>query len=154
MEKARDEDNPFYMAFVQLDEGLKAALADIKSPLQQGLAALLIARDHLGVDYLTTDEIADALEHAGVAVDPIQVERAFARAGDRVKRKKSDNALRYKLMIPGRRYVEPFLQVGKLQVVYIEGDRPRQGRRKLGEFLGELTGTLRMSDPYYGLRTL
>lgn len=154
MEKARNGDNPLHHAFLALDEGMKTALAALKFPLQQGLATLMIAEDRVGMDFLTTQEIADALERAGVAVDPIQVERAFARAGDRIKRKKSNNTPSYKLMIQGRRNVESLLQVGKLQVVFIEGDRPRQGRRKLGEFLGELTGTLRISDPYYGLRTL
>jgi hypothetical protein len=39
-------------------------------------------------------------------------------------------------------------------LIYIDGTKPRTDRRELGEVLGDLKGTVRVCDPYYGVRSL
>ncbi len=155
MEHAPNESEPLYKRFAEFDPDLKAAIASIKSPLQLGLVALQLAYDHVGLLYLSAEEISNALECAGVAVDSKQIEGAFSRAkGAKVKRRDFDELRRYRLMTAGRQETEPLLEVGNLRVVFVEGDRPRQARRKLGDLLRGLQGTLRVIDPYFGVRTL
>jgi hypothetical protein len=57
-------------------------------------------------------------------------------------------------MTPGRREVEPLLQTGNISVMYIDGEKPRTSRKNLAEILGELAGTVRVCDPWYGVRSL
>ncbi len=149
-----ESDDPIYDGFRKLDDGTKDALASIEYPLQQGIAALTLAEDRFGAEYLTTEQISNALECAGVAVSPTQLEKAFSRAKGRVSRRKSNGETWYKVMTPGRREVEPLLESGNIKVLYVDSGRPRTARRKLGEILSELQGLVRVCDPYCGLGTL
>ncbi len=140
--------------FESLDDGLKVAIAGIDSPLKLGLAALMLAKDRTNVQWLTSAEISKALERAGVAVTPDRLEKALARANDRVSRRRDGDEGSYSLMTKGRMEVESILGVGKISVSYVEGDKPRTARRELREILGGIRGVIRICDPYYGIRTL
>jgi hypothetical protein len=39
-------------------------------------------------------------------------------------------------------------------LLYVEGNKPRRARRELAEVMGGLKGTVRVCDPYYGVRSL
>ena len=129
--------------FESLGDGLKVALAGIDSPLKLGLAALMLAKDRMKIQWLSSADISKALERAGIAVTPERLEKALARADDRVSRKRVRDEGSYSLMTKGRMGVE-----------YLEGGRPRTARRELREILGGIRGVVRICDPYYGIRTL
>lgn len=141
--------------FSSLDEGAKEALADVDSPLLLTLAALDIAATEAGVDRLTAEHVVACLEAAGVAIKKTSVSRALARAGSRVATSKNeDRETLYRLMTRGKKEIENLLGGELMAVVRIEGGQPRTARRRLGEMLSELKGTVRICDPYYGIRTL
>ncbi len=142
-------------AFQELDAQAKHALAEIASPLLLSLAALDIAEQRVGVQRLTAEHIVACLEAAGVAVKRNSVSRALARAGSKVSTSvEPSGEIGYRLMTRGRREVEPYLKNSALSVVRIEGGRPHTARQHLAELLGGLSGTARICDPYFGLRTL
>lgn len=141
-------------AFEQLDPSVKEAIADLDGPMQQGFAALVLAEDNTDYRTLSAITISDALEAAGVAVTDVQITNAFKNAGGRIKTKTSKSGTYYRLMTSGRREIEPLLEVGPLRVSYIEAGKPRTARMFLKGMLGKLSGKVRISDPWYGERSL
>jgi len=142
-------------AFHELDPQAKHALAEIASPLLLSLAALDLAEQRVGVERLTAEHIVACLEAAGVAVKRNSVSRALARAGGKVSTSiEPSGEVGYRLMTRGRREVEPYLRNSALSVVRIESGRPHTARQHLAELLAGLSGTARICDPYFGLRTL
>ncbi len=141
--------------FVSLDQAAKDALSAEDSPLLLSLAALDIAATEAGVDRLSAEHIVACLEASGVAVRKTSVSRALARAGGRVSTTKDENSeTLYRLMTKGKKEIENLLGGELMSVVRIEGGQPRTARRRLGDMLAELKGTVRVCDPYYGIRTL
>lgn len=141
--------------FADLDNQLKHALAAESSPLLLSLAALELADREAGVQRLTAKDIVACLEAAGVAVKRTSVVRALARAGNKISTSKDESGdTSYRLMTQGRRDVEQLLAKDSLSVVRIEGGKPHTARQHLGELLAQLTGIIRICDPYYGQRTL
>ncbi len=140
--------------FAGLDNGTREALADLTSPLDLALATLLVAKDRCGTETMTAEHMVAALEAAGVAVKRSALVKALARAGNRVSRKEGDEGTIYRLMLAGQRQAQPLLSGGNLQVLRFDGTAPRSARQRITELLGALSGTVRICDPYYGLRTL
>lgn len=142
-------------AFQKLDAPTKHALAEITSPLLLSLAALDIAARLAGVQRLTAEHIVACLEAAGVAVKRKSVSRALARAGNKVATSADPSGdVGYRLMTRGRREVEPHLKNNALSVVRVEGGSHHTARQHLAELLAGLSGTARICDPYFGLRSL
>jgi len=141
-------------AFRNLTEPIRLALASERSPLILGLSALAIAYDKSGKEWMSTAEIVSCLEISGIAVTPKQIQKAFARAGRRLAARRTGGETKYRIMIQGRQLVQEILGEGKIQLVFIQGSQPREARRKLAEILGQLSGIVRISDPWYGERTL
>jgi len=57
-------------------------------------------------------------------------------------------------MTKGKREVEQILGGDKITVVRIEKNQPRSARLKLGDIFKNLSGQVKICDPYYGIRTL
>lgn len=140
--------------FGELDLRVKNSLADESSPLRLALAGLLLAHDDANHEYVSLDTLRQALEAAGVSVKRSSLASAISRAGNRVSRRVVDGEARYRLMIRGRREAEEVLGTGDLEILYVEGYKPRTARLELAEILADLRGTVRISDPYYGVRSL
>ncbi len=140
--------------FRGIDADTKRALAGEKSKLKLGLAALVLAQEEFGIEYLPLDDIVEALDRMGVAVERTEVGRAFSRAEKRVRRVKQDGMTLYKAMTPGRDEVQDLIGRDGSQVIYIEGGKPRTARKALAGIFEQLKGEVRICDPYYGLRTL
>jgi hypothetical protein len=146
---------PLLETFERLDPQLQHVLSEVSSPLLLSLAALDIADRESGVQRLTAEHIVACLEAAGVAVKRTSVSRALARAGNKVSTSSDlSGEVSYKLMTRGRKEIEHMVQNGALSVVRIEGGRPHTARKHLGDLLESLAGVVRISDPYYGMRTL
>jgi len=140
--------------FREVDDEIKLAIAKESSKLRLGLCALTLAQEQFGIDYLSIDEIVEALDRLGVAVNRSNLLRAFARAGDRVRCIAEDKIRLYKAMTLGRQEVMGILSISGPQVVHIQNGQPRTARMILAEILASLSGVIRICDPYYGLRTL
>ena len=140
--------------FRNLDPTIKDSLADIDQPMLLALATLTLAEDLAGRPYLSSEHIVAALEAAGIAVKRAQISNALSRAGNKVSRKIENEERYYRAMIPGRRLVEPILSIGPIHLARIEAGRPRSARKHLTELLASLSGTVRICDPWYGLRSL
>lgn len=143
------------VTFSDLDVSIRDTLADIQSPLLLSFAALDIAANEAQTERLTAEHIVACLESAGVAVRKTSVSRALARAGDRVStRKNLYGETEYKLMTRGRREIENLVGGELMSVLLIDAGKPRAARLRLGETLQQLRGTIRICDPYYGVKML
>src|SRR4030042_2793647 len=140
--------------FKKLDNSLKETLADINTPQKTALAVLQICYDNFKVEYLTADAIIACLEATDVSVKKLPIVRALARSGNKVATKISDDGVKYKITIPGRRSIEDIFSKDNLQIIYIQAGTPRTARNQLNSFLNELKGRVKICDPYYGIRTL
>lgn len=140
--------------FAALDSNLREALADATSPLDLALATLLVARDRCGTETLTAEHMVAALEAAGIAAKRSALVKALARAGNRISRKASREGTVYRLMLLGERQARALLSRGNLQVLRFDGTAPRSAKQCITDLLAGLSGTVRICDPYYGLRTL
>jgi hypothetical protein len=146
-----------FLAFGKLDPKIKEALANIEKPILLSYAALAIVQDYTDQpdqQYLSTENIVEALGAAGIAINHKQVNGALSRAGQCIKRKVIKQEMCYRLMTVGRRKVEPLLQIGPIQIIYIEGNTPKKTRIYLKEIMISLKGLIRICDPYYGIRSL
>ena len=144
-----------FQVFEQLDPQLKHALSDVRSPLLLSLTVLEIADKEAGLPRLTVEYIVACLEAAGVAVKRTSVSNALARAGGKVSKSTDQSGeTAYRLMTQGRKEIEHLLRNSSLSVVRIEGGRPHTARQHLGDLLSTLSGSVRISDPYYGMRSL
>jgi hypothetical protein len=140
--------------FKDLDLRVRNSLADEDSPMNVALATLAIAHDDAGIEYLSIDDVFAALRAADVAIDRASLAKGIGRAGKRVTHRTGSGGKQYRLALRGRPIVEKVLGSGDLTILHVDGTTPRQDRRALGEVLGKLKGTVRVCDPYYGVRSL
>lgn len=141
-------------AFRKLNPAIKEALASEESPLRLGLAALELAKSNLGAEQLTVNQLVAALDATGVALRERSLLRAFSRAGNKIASRTIQGEKYYKIMTSGSREVARLVSTGNLQLIYVEGGQPRAARKRLGELFANLQGLVRISDPYYGERSL
>ncbi len=140
--------------FEQLDASTKHSLADISSPRLLAFAALELSETKCNIDRLSSEHIVACLEAAGVAVTKISITRALSSAKGLVSCKKEENETFYKLMTKGKREIEHALGGEKLSVVRIEQNQPRTARLELTEVFKGFKSSVKICDPYYGVRTL
>ena len=141
--------------FRDVDLRVKSALAgEKKSPLRMALAALKLAHDDAGMDYVSVDEVHGALQAADVAVKREPLARALGHAGDKAISRDIGGVLKYRLSVRGRPVADSVLGAGDLELMHIDGTKPRTDRQELGKLLGGLTGDVRVCDPWYGVRSL
>jgi len=141
--------------FASLDPSKKEVLADISSARLLSFAALLIAQEECGVGELSAEHITACLEAAGVAVRRLSVARALAGAHGFVStRRDGSGDSHFKLMIKGRREIEAVMGANHMSVVRIEQGQPRTARLLLADILGQMSGMVRICDPYYGIKSL
>ena len=144
-------------SFALLDQGIKDLIADAdSSPRLLAFLALHIAQKNFNTHSLSAEHIIACLEAAGVAATKKSIGRALAGTKGSVTRSISDDGeVFYRLMTKGEREAEKILAgAGGVSVFRVESGTPRQARRKLGEILKSLQGTLRICDPFYGISTL
>ncbi|MEI8014573.1 MAG: hypothetical protein WCH20_07000 [Nitrospira sp.] len=143
-----------WKSFEGLNSSYRDSLADLGTPLRMALGALVLAKDLYGISYLSVEEVHDALEAGGVGIEKKQVSNAISRAGSKISRRKIDGVMKYRATTQGRRDIEDDLLPQGVQVTFIESGRPRLARQRLGDLFGGLKGSVRICDPYYGIRSL
>jgi hypothetical protein len=136
----------------------------LDSPLDKALWALWVVQDHFqhnahDMSSLSSAEVSSILETRGIALAELQVERALARAGDRVHRKKihGDDSRRtyYKIMVRGKDYLRDKYTGGGIRVCIADGKKPWSDRHlTFADLANELKGRICVLDKFYGVATL
>ncbi|HKW28831.1 MAG TPA: hypothetical protein VJT54_05815 [Verrucomicrobiae bacterium] len=127
----------------------------LETPLDRVLWALWVVQDEFGHRLpIYAEEISEILEIRGIALDEIQVERALARAGARVKRKildEDDGKNAYKIMEVGKAYLSEKYASGNVRALVLDGSKPWSDRYVTApEIAKELTGPVCVLDKFYG----
>jgi hypothetical protein len=112
---------------------------------------LLVAHE-LGFERVSATNLSVALDAIGVSLSSEQIRKALAAAKGQVSIRHEKGAATYRLMQDGYKYLDE-LAAG-VSVTRIEGGKPLTARQNLAEALGQLAGIVRISDPYYGQRTV
>lgn len=102
---------------------------------------------------VTATRISDELSRAGVHLSPVQVSNILRAAGRRVRAHRAGRPMRYSLMTAGQRELDAAVTADPLVVTVSEG-KLFEARLRIEALLGTLAGTVRISDPYFGRRTL
>jgi len=131
----------------------------ILTPLDEVLWILWIIRDHFEHRCpMYASEAANLLEIRGIASSEVNVERALARAGKRVIRKKfdkTDKKSAYMISEKGIDYLREKYAIGGIKAVIVEGTKPWTDRHvTLPEIAKELKGRISVVDKFYGSGTL
>jgi hypothetical protein len=111
---------------------------------------LKLGRD-LGVEIMSPNEISDVLRDVyGYDVSRQRIEATLAAEKGTVARRRRDKRRVYQLMAPGAEEVNG----ASSAVVFIEPSRGFSGLRESQALLSEMTGEVRVCDPYVDLKTL
>jgi hypothetical protein len=131
----------------------------LETPLDEVLWILLVLRDHFEHRIPSfASEVAHALEIRGIALGELHVERALARAGRRVIKKKFDKTDRksaYAISEKGVAYLENKYALSGLKALVVDGSKPWTDRHlTLPELAAELKGRICVVDKFYGSGSL
>jgi hypothetical protein len=129
------------------------------TPLDEVLWILWVLRDyfeHRSPIYAA--EIAHLLEIRAIASGEVNVERALARAGKRVIRRKLDkteNRSAYMISEKGIDYLREKYALGGIKALVVEGTKPWTDRHStLPDIASELKGRISVVDKFYGSGSL
>lgn len=128
---------------------------DLETPLDQVLWILWVIQDEFRHQLpIYANEISELLELRGIALDDLQVERALARAGSRVKRKildQEDGKNAYKIMEAGKEYLREKYVGGNVRALVLDGSKPWTDRYlTTPEIAKDLKGRVCVLDKFYG----
>jgi len=134
----------------------------LETPLDEVLWVLWVLRDHFDHHSPSyASEIAELLETRSIASSELNVERALARAGNRVMRKKfnlldaPDNKTAYKISEKGVSYLQSKYALSGIKALVIGGTKPWTDRHlTLPEIAAELKGRICIVDKFYGSGSL
>jgi hypothetical protein len=129
------------------------------TPLDEVLWVMWVLRDHFEHRFpMYASEIAHLLEVRGIASNEVNVERALARAGKRVIRKKLDKTEKksaYAISQKGVDYLQEKYALGGIKVLVVDGMKPWTDRHStLPEIAAELKGRICVVDKFYGSGSL
>jgi hypothetical protein len=140
--------------FDEVDNEIRLAMAEESSPLKLGLCVLTLGQELMGVERMSADEIVDALDRLGIGVKEKSVVKSFNASEGKLRSTMEDGVTKYKVMTKGRQAVEHLLQIPGPQIVYVQSGEYRTARRRIADMFAELSGVIRICDPYYGVQTL
>lgn len=125
-------------------------------PLDMALWVLWVAKDEAGERKLTGEQIASIIiETQEISANANSIVNALNRASDKVHRYYEDNNVYFEIMKPGKEYLMSLTISDLVNVVYFEPERKFTAKRLLkNQILENLTGNLKIVDPYCGDRTL
>jgi hypothetical protein len=134
--------------------------SQLTASLDEALWILWVMREHFEHRApMYADEVSQLLEVRGIALSPLKVERALARAGNRIIRKKLDDARNaktaYMISEKGISHLEKAYAPTGINALIVDGTKPWSDRHlTLPEIAAELKGHIRVVDKFYGLGSL
>ena len=132
------------------------AFCDCVTYLEMGLWVLWASKEKVGVEKLTTEDIASILRDVmEVSADEKSITKSFNRAGKKIHTYYENGNTFYVIMKSGKDYLQSHVKEGYVEVFYFEpGKRYTPKRLLTKDILAGLTGELRIVDPYSSERTL
>ena len=129
------------------------------TPLDETLWIMWVIRDYFEHRCpMYASEIAHLLEIRAIASSEVSVQRALARAGKRVLRKKfekTDKKSAYMISEKGVAYLQEKYALGGIKALVIDGTKPWTDRHStLPEIAAELKGRISVVDKFYGSGSL
>jgi len=134
----------------------------LETPLDEVLWILWVIRDEFEHNHpMYASEIAELLEIRSIASSKLNVERALARAGNRVMRKKfnpqddPEQKTAYKISEKGIGYLQNKYAISGIKALVVDGSKPWTDRHlTLPEIASELKGRICVVDKFYGSSSL
>jgi hypothetical protein len=130
----------------------------LETPLDEVLWMLWVIRDEFEHNHpMYASEIVELLEIRSIASSELNVERALARAGNRVMRKKIDPTRKtaYRISERGIDYLQKKYAVAGVKALVVDGSKPWTDRHlTLPEIASELKGRICVVDKFYGSSSL
>lgn len=127
-----------------------------KKPFEKGLWVLWVAKEKLGIEKLTAEQIAAIIiDVKEISIDAKSITQSFNKAGDKIHTYKENNEIFYEIMKPGKDHLNSLSKEGYIELFYFEPGKQYTSKRILSKkILNSLKGDLRIVDPYCSERTL
>lgn len=134
----------------------------LRTPLDEVLWLLWVVRDQFDHQaHIYALEIEELAEIRGIALNAVQIERALARAGKRVLRKKFDfdeevpQKTAYKIAVKGVVDLQRRYALAGTKLLFVDGTKPWTDRHlTLPQIASELKGRICVVDKYCGSGSL
>ncbi|MCG2710523.1 MAG: hypothetical protein L6246_09465 [Thermodesulfovibrionales bacterium] len=154
--KQRNSIRELLKQFMEIDTSDFPVFYSYNTPLEKSLWVLSVAKEKLGIKRLSAEEIALIIRDIKeISIDERAITNSLNRAGDKIHTYQEDRKVYYKIMKPGKDYIISQIKEGAIEVLYFEPDKHYTSKKLLSKnILGNLTGELRIVDPYCGERTL
>ncbi len=132
------------------------ALENCATPLTKCLWALKARKESSGSQaFISADDISEILLNSDVSLTPVRVQRALARAGDAVARRRVNRTPLFRVMGPGEKVLLRQAAGDGLHAIYISGTAPWSDRRLVvSKAVATLTGHVRIVDKFFGVESL
>jgi hypothetical protein len=146
----------FIKQFREADKSDIPDFAECVRPLDMALWVLLVAKDKVGEKRLTGEEISFVIiETQEVSVNKRSVINSLNRASDKVHRHSEKDEVYFEIMKPGREYLSSLQKESLIHAFYFEPDSKYTAKKLLRtQIFHNLTGNLKIIDPYFGERAL
>jgi len=125
------------------------------TPLQRVLWVLWVAKEKMGVERLTAEQIASIIINAReISIHAKAITNALNRAGEKVHTYHEDNMTSFEIMKTGKDYLLS-QSGGSVELFYFEPCKRFTSKRTIStDILSNLKGDLKIVDPYCNERTL
>jgi len=125
-------------------------------PLGMALWVLWIARDKFGMRKLSAEQIASVIRDVKeISIDGKSITQSLNRAGDKIHKYQVGNKAYFEIMKPGKELLLSQIKEGSIELFYFEPDKRYTNKKMLSKcILDNLTGELKIVDPYTSERTL
>ena len=123
-----------------------------EEPLKAGLWCLYVSKNKFNKNFLNPREIENILQnYLGIPITRIQIIKAFARAGKKIISERKN----YQISYLGEEYLKSLKVKRLIKIIYLAPQKPITAENSLNEVIESIKkGTLFITDPYYGLKTL
>ncbi|KPL04129.1 MAG: hypothetical protein AMJ90_01965 [candidate division Zixibacteria bacterium SM23_73_2] len=125
-------------------------------PLGMALWVLWIAKDKFGMKKLSAEQIALVIRDVKeISIDGKSINKSLNRAGDKIHTYQIGNEAYFEIMKPGKELLLSQIKEGSIELFYFEPDKRYTNKKVLSKcILDNLTGELKIVDPYTSERTL
>lgn len=128
----------------------------LKKILDKGLWILWVCKEKLDIKEMSASHISYVIKEVKeLSIEKTRISNAFNRAGDKIHKKRENNAIFYEIMKPGKDYLKSVSDQKSINLLYFVPEKRFTSKRLLVKnILNNLKGILKFIDPYIDIRTL
>ena len=155
-QKMNEATKEFITKFREADKSGIVDFIACEKPLDMALRVLCVAKEKLGQRKLTAEQIATTiLDVEEISITKNSITNALKRALDKIHRYYENGDTYYEIMKPGKEYLLSLQKSDLVNAFYFEPDSRYTAKRLLkNQVFSNLTGSLKIVDPYCSERTL